>query len=356
MGSALQITRTDHTSGGLRAFAGKCRDGGQVRRLLALAMVLDGDPRSEAASCNGMDRQTLRDWVHRYNEAGVEGLQTRPIPGRPSFLSEPQMAELYALVVKGPDLATDKVVRWRCVDLLAVVKRRFSVEVHESTIGKWLRRLNLTRLQPRPVHPKKDPAAETAFKANFISLVKATLLGTTAATPIEIWFQDEARVGQKGTHAYIWSPVGCRPLMVRDNRHDSAYIFGAICPARGVGAAMIMPAANAEAMSEHLKELSTRVTASSIAVVICDGAGWHQRGKELIVPDNIRLLSLPPYSPELNPMENVWDYLRQNKLCAQVWDTYDDILEACANAWNFLIDDPDRIRSIGARDWASVNV
>jgi transposase len=220
MGSALQITRTDHTSGALRAFAGKCRDGGQVRRLLALAMVLDGHQRSAAAPSNGMDRQTLRDWVHRYNEAGVEGLKTRPIPGRPAFLTEPQMAELYDLVVKGPDLATDKVMRWRCADLLAVVKRQFSVDVHESTIGKSLHQLRLTRLQPRPAHPKKDPEAETGFKTNFVSLVKAALLGTTAATPIEIWFQDEARVGQKGTHAYIWSPIGSRPLMVRDNRHD----------------------------------------------------------------------------------------------------------------------------------------
>jgi transposase len=188
--------------------------------------------------------------------------------------------------------------------------------------------------------------------------MKAALLGATAATPIEIRFQDEVRVGQKGTHAYIWPPIGTRPLMVRDNRHDSAYTFSAICPARGVGvgAAMIMPAANTEGMIEHLKELSTRVTPSSIAVVICDGAGWHQRGKELIVPDNVRLLSLPPYSPELNPMENVWNYLRQNKLCARVWDAYDDILEACKNAWNFPIDDPGCIRSIGTREWACVNV
>jgi hypothetical protein len=157
-----------------------------------------------------------------------------------------------------------------------VVKRRFSVDVHESTIAKWLHQLSLTRLQPRPVHPKKDPAAEVAFKQNFTSLVKAALLETTAATPIEIWCQNEARVGLKGTHAYIWSPIGTQPLMVRDNRHDSAYIFGAICPARRVGAAMSMPAANAEGMNEHLKELSTQVTPSSIAVV-CDGAGWHQR-------------------------------------------------------------------------------
>jgi transposase len=164
MSAALEITRKDHTSGTLRALAGKCHDAAQVRRILALAMVLDGRPRSEAASSNGMDRQTLRDWVHRYNEAGVEGLQSRPPPGRTPSLTEQQMAELYELVVKGPDLAIDKVVRWRLVDLLEVVKRRFSVEVHESTLGKWLHKLKLTRLQPRPVHPKKDPAAETAFK------------------------------------------------------------------------------------------------------------------------------------------------------------------------------------------------
>jgi transposase len=164
MGTALEITRREHTSGALRALASKCHDGAQVRRLLALALVLDGRPRSEAASSNGMDRQTLRDWVHRYNEAGVDGLQSRPPPGRPAFLTEQQMAELYELVVKGPDLTIDNSVRWRCADLREVVKRRFSVEVHESTIGKWLHQIGLTRLQPRPVHPKKNPEAEAASK------------------------------------------------------------------------------------------------------------------------------------------------------------------------------------------------
>ncbi|MDB5403820.1 MAG: transposase of ISAli3, family [Rhodopila sp.] len=111
MGSALRITRTEHTSGALRALASKCCDGAQVRRLLVLAMVLDGHPRSEAASSNGMDRQTLREWVHRYNAAGVAGLKTRPVPGRAPFLTEQRMAERYELVITGPDLAADKVVR-----------------------------------------------------------------------------------------------------------------------------------------------------------------------------------------------------------------------------------------------------
>ena len=144
--------------------------------------------------------------------------------------------------------------------------------------------------------------------------------------------------------------------MVRDNRHDSAYLFGAICPQRGVGAAMVTPAADTDMMNLHLAKISTQVAPGAHAVLVCDGAGWHQRGKQLQVPGNITLLSLPPYSPELNPMENVWNYLRQNKLCALVWNSYDEIVTACRTAWNWLITDPHRINSIGHRDWACVNV
>jgi hypothetical protein len=143
---------------------------------------------------------------------------------------------------------------------------------------------------------------------------------------------------------------------VRDNRRDSAYLFGAICPDRAVGAAIIMPAVNTEAMSQHLQEISTQVAPGAHALLVCDGAGWHAKSKDLRVPANITLLSLPPYAPELNPMENVWDYLRGNKLCNLVWNSYQAIAEACRQAWSFLINDPDRIRSIGSRAWACVNV
>lgn len=133
MGTALGITRTEHTSADLRAFSGKCPDGAQVRRLLAVALVPDGRPRGEAAALAGMDRQTLCDWVHRYNASGIAGLKSRRPPGRVPALTEQQKAELRELVVKGPDPATDHVVRWRCVDLRAVVARRFAVDVHVHT-------------------------------------------------------------------------------------------------------------------------------------------------------------------------------------------------------------------------------
>jgi transposase len=164
MGAAIAVTRTDHTAAELRSMAGKSRDGAQVRRLLALAMVLEGSRRCEAAQQNGMDRQTLRDWVHRCNQTGVAGLTSRNSPGPKPVLSEAQMAELKQWVLEGPDPAIHTVVRWRCVDLRAEVKRRFAVTVHESTIGKWLHQLKMARLQPRPQHPQKEPDAETAFK------------------------------------------------------------------------------------------------------------------------------------------------------------------------------------------------
>ena len=164
MGAPLGITRKDHTSSELRGLSQRCSDGAQVRRILALAMVLEGRPRTEAAALNGMDRQTLRDWVHRYNEAGIRGLKSRRHPGRAPLLTPLQKAELLDLVIAGPDREIHGVVRWRCVDLQGEVERRFSVKVHVNTIGVWLHELGLTRLQPRPHHPKKDPEAEAAFK------------------------------------------------------------------------------------------------------------------------------------------------------------------------------------------------
>ena len=155
MGAALGLTRTDHTSGELRALSSKCPDSAQVRRLLALALVIDGRPRGEAAAVAGMDRQTLCDWVHRYNASGVEGLKSRCPPGRVPALTEQQRAELRELVVKGPDPATDKVVRWRCVDLRTVVAQRFSVTVHVHTISKWLNQFRLTACNRGPCIPRR---------------------------------------------------------------------------------------------------------------------------------------------------------------------------------------------------------
>ena len=164
MGAVVAVSRSELTPAQLRSAACATEEPAQVRRLLAIALVLEGMPRQQAAEQCGMDRQTLRDWVHRYNEGGVAGLRSRPSPGRAPLLTPEQKAELKALVVAGPDPERDRVARWRRVDPRDEVARRFGVEVHQSTVSGWLHQLGLTRLQPRPYHPKRDLAAQEAYK------------------------------------------------------------------------------------------------------------------------------------------------------------------------------------------------
>jgi transposase len=164
MGKPIAMTRLDLSAAELREQAAKTHDGAVVRRLLGIALVLEGHSREAAATAAGMDRQTLCDWIHRYNEGGTAGLRSRTSPGRPPALSEAQMQELKALVLAEPDPERHEVVRWRCADLRDEIAARWSVNLNVRTVGKLLRRLGLTRLQPRPYHPKKDAAAQEAFK------------------------------------------------------------------------------------------------------------------------------------------------------------------------------------------------
>lgn len=164
MPAAIAITRQDHTATGLRRAAARTDDANAARRMLALAHVMDGLSRSEAASLCGMDRQTLRDWVHRYNSDGLAGLSDRVSAGPPPRLSPGQEAEVAELVRRGPDLAEHGVVRWRRIDLAHLIETRFAVTLAERSVGAMLRRLGFRRLSVRPRHPRQDVAAQEAHK------------------------------------------------------------------------------------------------------------------------------------------------------------------------------------------------
>jgi len=172
-------------------------------------------------------------------------------------------------------------------------------------------------------------------------------------TPVEIWFQDEARIGQKNGLVRQWARKGTRPRQPADQRYDNAYLFGAICPARGTGAALALPKADTEAMQLHIEEISRRVASGAQAVLLMDRAGWHTTS-QLDMPDNITPIFLPSRSPELNPQENIWQYMRANWLSNRVFENYNAIIEAACEAWNNLMTMPDTIRSIGLREWAHV--
>ncbi len=175
------------------------------------------------------------------------------------------------------------------------------------------------------------------------------------ATRVELWFEDEARIGQKGRVTHLWYQRGVRPRGRRQHRFASAQLFGAVCPARDAGVALVLPEADAAAMNLMLAELARAVPDDAHAVLVLDRAGWHISG-DLAVPANLTLLHLPAKSPELNPLEKVWQYARDRHLSHRVLADYDAVVDAACRAWNALAAEPGRLHSLTAFPWLPPSV
>ena len=347
MAKAIAL-RADHGADDLRRLARASRDASQTRRLLALAAIYDGASRTEAARIGGVGLQIVRDWVARFNAEGPMGLVNRKAPGKPPRLTLQQRMALAQAVEAGPAAEVHGVVRWRLVDLLGWLREEFDVSLSRQTLGRELRRLGFRKLSARPQDHAQDLGAVEASKKNLPAELEAIRARLPPGTAIELWWQDEARVGQKNAITRRWARRGTRPRAPHDQRTMWAYIFGAICPAKGKAAGLVMPHANTEAMQAHLAEISAAVEPGAHAVLILDQAGWHMSAR-LAIPENVTLLPLPPRSPELNPVENIWQYMRDNWLSNRIFADYDDIVAHCCDAWNKLLAQPERITSIGLR-------
>ena len=285
--------RRDFGASQLRGLAKKTKDGPQARRLLALAAIYDGATRTEAAMIGGVGLQIIRDWVLHFNERGPDGLLNGKSPGQPSKLNDVQRQAIAGMIESGPIPAVHGVVRWRLIDLAQWIFEEFRIAIAKQTLSRELRAMGYRKLS-------------------------------------------EAR------HA---------PSAPRDQRTASTYIFGAVCPKQGKGAALILPTCNTEAMNLHLVEIAATVAPGAHAVLLVDQAGWHL-STGLVVPPNITIMALPPKCPELNPVENVWQFLRDNWLSNRVFKSYDDLVDHCCVAWNKLVNQPWLIMSIGLRQWA----
>ncbi|MBM9519012.1 IS630 family transposase [Desulforhopalus vacuolatus] len=183
-------------------------------------------------------------------------------------------------------------------------------------------------------------------------MISEALPASVDLSTVDIWFQDETRVGQQGDITRVWAPTGSRPRAIRQQQFKHAYIFGAVCPSRDQAVGLVLPCANMAAMKLHLEEISKNVPEGHHALLIVDGAGWHQ---EYLNLDNVTLLKLPPYSPELNPVEQIWQWLKQKWLSNRVYDSYEHIVDASCDAWNKMVAIPGIINSICSRDWVSLN-
>ena len=171
------------------------------------------------------------------------------------------------------------------------------------------------------------------------------------AERIEVWLQDEARIGQIGRNCRKWFQRGSRPTGVKDQRHTAVYLFGAVCPERDAAFGLVLPIVSTSAMQIFLDQLSAQVTPNTHALLVMDRAGWHC-ANNLIFPANLTPIFLPPYSPELNSIERLWLYMKERFLSHRLWDDDEAVVDAVCRAWQRVIGEAGRIKSLCSTDWA----
>lgn len=168
---------------------------------------------------------------------------------------------------------------------------------------------------------------------------------------VELYFQDETRIGQQGSTTRIWAPKGTRPRVVRQKQFISTNIFGAICPAQDKGFALVLPDKDSPTMELFLEEFSKSISLGKHAVLVVDQAGWH-KSLDLKIPINISFVFLPPYSPELNPIEQLWQQFKQGWFSNRCFEDYEEIVDIAVEAWNAFTSLPGAIKKLCSRNWA----
>jgi len=319
-------------------------------KLLALHHLQSGQLLKEVADIILYDEKAIRRWIRAFVDYDYEGLIEKEGRGqKPRLPKEQEEAFADALDTLQEERNGGRIT---VDDIQKLLVEKFDCNYSRQGVYTLLDRLNIVWISGRSKHPKHSEEAIENFKVLFPEEVKQ-IQDKIDTKKIEIWWQDESRVGQQGSLSRVWAAKGTRPRVVRQRQFLSAYIFGACCPDKDKGCALILPECNGGTMQLHLNEISKYVEADFHAIVLIDRATWHTT-EALNIPGNISLLPLPPYSPELNPMEQVWQKLKHSKLSNKTFKDYDEILDCCANAWNSFCDEEGNIKSLCSRAWAQL--
>lgn len=201
--------------------------------------------------------------------------------------------------------------------------------------------------------PKIRPGQTRRLQKKFAELVKDKLPAKISVDTVEIWQQDESRIGQQGSLTRIWAKLGTRPRKVKQQQYLNTYIYGAACGETGQACGLVLPLVNTDAMNIFLTELSANINIDKHAALVMDNAGWHIANK-LVIPDNITIIPLPAYAPELNAMEQVWRWMKDNYLSNGCYKDYDDIVDKTCEAWISFANNKSLVKSICARAWLNI--
>lgn len=313
------------------------------KRHQAVVLALQGHTAAWIGQILHCSRASVQNWINLYNQGGPDALQEKPHPGRPPRLSGPELIRFRERLEAGPT-PEDGRATFYGLDLQRILQDEFGVTLGLQAVYDLLHRHGYSSLMPRPQHKDADEELQSIFKEVVLDQIEA-IRQAHPQEKIEVYFEDEARFGQQGTMARVWARTGTRPRAVKQTQYGYLYLLTAVCATTGDAHGLICSTLNVAIINLFLEQMSRDLPKGVHAILIWDGAGFH-KGDDLVVPSNISLIELVPYSPELNPVENLWHYLRSHYWSLRVYADLDALEEAAMAAWRKVCLSPELVKSI----------
>jgi transposase len=321
------------------------KDATRSKRLRIVILAMGGFTAPAIAMSVGLSRRICQRWVARYNADGLEGLEDRRGQEPKPTLTPEQEQQVCQRLEAGPR-PEDQVCSLRGVDVQRILATEFGVRRSLPAIYHLLHRLGYSYLRPRPRHRRADPQAQEAFKCVLPERLQA-LREAYPDKQLRVYFQDESRFGQQGTTTNVWARRGSRPTAVRQTEYQYLWVLGAVCAETGHAEGLLSPRLNTQIVNLFLDQFSQALGPDEHAAMIWDGAGYHLSG-QLQVPANVTIIQLPPYSPELNPIENLWHYLKSHFWSNRAYYNYEHLEQAAIDAWQKAVLDADLMKTVCA--------
>jgi putative transposase len=319
-------------------------------RYQAVILATQGRSAAEIAQALGCSPRAVQKWIAHYNHGGPQALAERPHTGRPPRLARPELLRFQQRLEAGPT-PEDRVCTFRGRDLQHLLEHEFGVLMSLQAVYDLLHRHGFRSLMPRPQHKDADEELQAIFREVIADQIQA-IQEAHPDEQVQVWFEDEARFGQQGTLTRVWARKGTRPRAVRQTQYTFLYVLTAVCAATGAASGLISPVLNTEVVNLFLEQFSRELPAGVHAVLLWDGAGYHT-SEAIRIPKNVSLIQLLPYSPELNPVENLWHYFRSHYWSLRVYRGYGELEEAAMSAWREVCLKPELVGSICAAPYVS---
>ena len=318
------------------------------RRIQTVVLAKQGWTAQDIADALGCSLKAVKNWVGQYNRGGIPALHERPRSGRPLRL-DPQEYPRLKQRLEDPPRPEDGVCTFRGRDVQRILEQEFGVLMSLQAVYDLLARFGYSSLMPRPQHEDANPEVQEFFKEIVVEQIDA-IAGQHPDREVRVFFEDEARFGTQGTITRVWAPKGSRPRAVRQNGREWLYVLMAVCLSTGSASALIMPELNTAVLNLFLEQFARELPKGVHAVLIWDGAGYHTSG-DLVVPENVSLIQLPPYSPELNPVENLWHYLRAHHWSNREYEGYSGLESEAVRSLRVVCSDAENLKSICNADY-----